>query len=155
MKFISKVEDVTCAVALFASTAVLFVNVVSRYVFHAGFSWSEELIRYLVVFVSFMALGGGIRKGLGIRIDVISQLSSERVKRKVDFLGDLAEAFFLVVALVLTGSLVVYTRNLGQTTPSTDVPMYVPYLGVFAGLLLSSVDGVVKVAGYFRRKGRE
>lgn len=155
MKYFSKVEDVTCAVALFASTAVLFINVVSRYLFHAGFSWSEELIRYLVVFVSFMALGGGIRKSMGIRIDIISQLSGPKVKRRMDLLGDFAEAAFLIIALVLTGSLVIYTRNMGQTTPSTDIPMYVPYLGVFFGLLLSSLDGVIKVAGYFRPKGRE
>ena len=155
MKFVSRVEDVACAVALFASTAVLFINVVSRYLFHAGFSWSEELIRYLVVFVSFMALGGGIRKSLGIRIDIISQLSGPKVRRRVDFLGDFAEAAFLVIALCLTGSLVLYTRSMGQTTPSTDVPMYVPYLGVFFGLLLSSLDGLVKVAGYFRTKEGE
>ena len=43
---LGKIEDVICAIALVFMTALTFANVVSRYVFSASFSFSEEITTY-------------------------------------------------------------------------------------------------------------
>ena len=53
-RFIERAEEFFCASAILLTTVVLFVNVVLRYGFSASTSWAEELIRYLMIWITFI-----------------------------------------------------------------------------------------------------
>lgn len=44
MNGLTKVEEFVLCVITVVVTAITFINVLSRYVFHSNFAWSEELV---------------------------------------------------------------------------------------------------------------
>ena len=68
MKILDRVEDVFCAASLLLTALVLFANVVLRYVFSASTSWAEELIRYLMIWITF--IGGSINRSIQINYNL-------------------------------------------------------------------------------------
>jgi TRAP-type C4-dicarboxylate transport system permease small subunit len=66
-------------IALMATMAVLvFVNVVSRYVFNYSIIWVEELTRYMMVWVGFIGSGLVLRYGAHIAVDAFQDLLPKR-----------------------------------------------------------------------------
>lgn len=60
--------------ALLASMAVLvFANVALRYVFGLSLSWVEELTRYMMIWIAWLAAGLALRDGAHIAIESLQQ----------------------------------------------------------------------------------
>ena len=74
LKILNKIEDVFCAVSLLLTTLILFVNVVLRYVFSASTSWAEEMIRYLMIWITFIGGSVCVRHSAHIRMDFLLTL---------------------------------------------------------------------------------
>ena len=75
LKILNKIEDVFCAVSLLLTTLILFVNVVLRYVFSASTSWAEEMIRYLMIWITFIGGSVCVRHSAHIRMDFLLRYS--------------------------------------------------------------------------------
>ena len=58
MNGITKVEEFVLCVITVVVTAITFINVLSRYVFHSNFAWSEELV--INVFILMIMFGCGL-----------------------------------------------------------------------------------------------
>ena len=54
-KILDYFEEGLCCVCLVVMTALTFINVLSRYVFNASLSFSEEITTYLFVLLSLLA----------------------------------------------------------------------------------------------------
>src|SRR5690606_21195173 len=51
---LSWAEDAFVSTLLITASAILFVNVVARYVFNTGLIWAEEFVRYEIVWLVFI-----------------------------------------------------------------------------------------------------
>ncbi len=122
-----------------AVTSVLFVvmivivfgQVIARYVLHNSLSWSEEIARYLLVWVVFLSAGYVLGQGSHIFLDVIFNIfprSLQRVFRKISCL------FLLGFSYVITNygwELVqVGTR---QKSSAVGLPMWLVYFAIPVG----------------------
>ena len=54
MKILDWIEEIICVFCTVVMTALVFANVLSRYVFHSSLSFSEEITTYLFVLLSMM-----------------------------------------------------------------------------------------------------
>lgn len=143
LKFLGKIEDVFCAVSLLLTTIVLFVNVVLRYAFSASTSWAEELIRYLMIWVTFIGGAVCVRRGAHIRMDFLLTMLSERAGRFLTRLVFLVAAVFCAALLVYSCQLVMFTVELEQTSPAMGVPMWIPYMAMPLGSGLMTMHFVL------------
>ena len=48
-----QIENVVMSLGLLTISGIVFANVIARYFFQTAFAWSEELARYVVVWVTF------------------------------------------------------------------------------------------------------
>ena len=71
MNGLTKVEEFVLCVITVVVTAITFINVLSRYVFHSNFAWSEELV--INVFILMIMLGCALatRDGSMITLSLI------------------------------------------------------------------------------------
>lgn len=155
MRLFEKVANY--ASIFFLSVAVLLVtfNVTARYVFNSGVPWCEEAIRYSVVFATFFGLSLVISKNECMKIDVLLQITTGKVKWFINLLGVLFE-FVVVWSLVyFSYLLVVETYETGQITPSTDYPMWIPYAVVFLGVLCCAISSVRALFAATRKGGEK
>ncbi|MDO6732383.1 TRAP transporter small permease [Marinovum sp. 2_MG-2023] len=67
-----------CCMALMA--ALIFVQVIMRYVFENSLVWSEELVRWLFIWTIWVGIAYAFRSGDHIRITMLSDRLSSRAR---------------------------------------------------------------------------
>ncbi len=128
-------------VVVFATiVVVVFGQVVSRFLFNAPFSWSEELARYLQVWLIMLGSAACLRKGLHLTVDYAIHSLPEGTKRNLRLLSLVAIVFFLGVVFLSGISLIAAT--LSQRTPALQIPFWVVYLARPVGSLLMFLESV-------------
>ncbi|HEY3368177.1 MAG TPA: TRAP transporter small permease [Symbiobacteriaceae bacterium] len=114
---------------------VIFANVFGRYVLHSSPPWSEELARYMMVWISALGAAVALRRGAHVGLDIVVQRLPARTRL-------VAEVTALLFALALTGVIAFFgfklaAFNMRQHSAAMRMPMGVPYASVpTAGLLM-------------------
>lgn len=138
-------------VLLTAMVAIVFANVVMRYVFGTSVIWSEEVARHLMIWLTFVGSGLALRTGAQIGIDSLQDAlprSAARVLRLVLALAMLA----LFVALAWYG--IDYAmRTRFQISAALGISMMYVYIGMPIGCALLAAHLLFVLRGYVR--GRE
>jgi len=132
---IVKILYFACAFLMLVMASVVTAQVVSRYVFGDPFTWTEELARYVFVWLSMLGMAIGVKYGAHIALDLL-----EKKLRGVSWKILIAVNQLLILAfgVFLTYSgfklMQVGTR---QTSPSLSLPMEWVYVVIpVSGLLI-------------------
>lgn len=135
-KGIERAEEAFCVVAFLVVSGVLFVNVVLRYAFSASTSWAEELIRYLMIWITFIGGCVCVRKGAHIRMDFILTMMPRRLGLWLTRAVYVLAAVFCAALCWYGTRLMIFAAGHGQTTPAMELPMWVPYAAMPLGSAL-------------------
>ena len=128
--------------ALAFTSALLFVNVVLRYVFLAPLNWAEELTLYLMVWIVFVGGSVAVRTRGHIAIDLLPLVLSPANRRRLAIGVALAALAFFAVFFWYSGQHVLRVRSIGQTTPVMGAPMWLAYLAMPVGSVLMGLRTV-------------
>ncbi len=71
---LSRFEEWTLLISVGVALIALFMNVVFRYGFNYTLAWSEELVREVIIFTTFIGCCAAVKKRSLIRIDASVQL---------------------------------------------------------------------------------
>ena len=85
-----------------AMTTIVIVEVVLRYGFNTGFSWSEELSRFLFIAITFIGASEALRKGQHASVSVFIDMLPNNVREKINFIVYIFMLLFLQVLYTLT-----------------------------------------------------
>lgn len=113
-------------------------GVFTRYAMGAQASWSEELARFLLIWIGILGAAYASGQNMHLAIDLIStKLSKTNNKRLNLFIRGLIIAFALFV-LVIGGTRLIYiSQVLGQLSPALRMPMSIVYAVVpLSGLFI-------------------
>ncbi|MDF1589939.1 MAG: TRAP transporter small permease [Desulfobacterales bacterium] len=79
LNFLDKVltffEEWTLFIAVMIALISLFFNVVLRYGFNYSLAWSEELVREVIIFTTFIGCSAAVKNRSMIKIDALVQLA--------------------------------------------------------------------------------
>lgn len=129
----------TLVVVVFAAiVAVVFGQVVSRFLFNAPFSWSEEVARYLQVWLIMLGSAACLRKGLHLTVDYAVHSLPESTRRSLRIVSLAGILLFLCVVFASGIALIAATSS--QRTPALQVPIWVVYLALPVGSLLMLLE---------------
>ena len=117
------------AVALFIALGVLLTAQVSmRFVLGLGYSWLEEIIRMLFVWVIFLGAAAAMRRGMHIRVGAGLFLFPRALRPLAAWSGDVL-LFGFCLAVTWHGlELVMSSADGGFRMQSTGMSMFWPYL---------------------------
>lgn len=148
----AKAIDVYCLVlkyviAFFLAVMVVLVfgNVVLRYGFNSGIAFSEELSRWLMVWLTFLGAVVALRERGHLGVDTLIIMLPPLGKR-ICFI--LSYGLMLVADwLLLSGSWTQVLINMGDRAPATNLSV-----GIFygAGLVFGASAGVILLYDIFR-----
>ena len=96
---IEKVCGIFCVLCFAAMTLAAILGVFFRYVMQSPFMWTEEVARYLLVWMGFTAINIALRRGQHIKVEVLSTLAPPKVAKFVSYLVDVLIAVFFIVLL--------------------------------------------------------
>jgi TRAP-type C4-dicarboxylate transport system permease small subunit len=108
-----------------------FLQIANRFVLNVSLSWSEELQRYLHIWIVFLAIPIGYRRGAHLGMNMLLERLPPLAQR---FLALLQELLWLVLALAIAGfatRIMEVAQN--QTSSSLGVTMDRIYLAQVVG----------------------
>lgn len=121
MKILDHLEEWIISLMLFAMTALAFMQVVRRYVFNTGFSWTLELTGVMFAVMIFVGISYGVRVGSHIGVDALVNLLGPQARRLVSIL---AVALCLVyVGFILYGSSIYVSKMREVGVELDDLPI--------------------------------
>ena len=149
-------EETIMIAIVWIATAVSTLQVVMRYVFTNSLSWPEELNRYLFIWFSYLALSYSVRYDCHTRIDIFETLIP-KLKKPLGVVCDVGFAPFCIYMIQPGWNVISQLIESGQTSSAMRLPMYIVYLALFCGLILSLIRLVQKYVLKFmgRGKGKE
>jgi TRAP-type C4-dicarboxylate transport system, small permease component len=113
-------------------------GVFTRYVYGNQADWSEELAKFLLIWVGLLGAAYASGQKLHLTIDLITDSLSLTGKNRLALLINVLIILFAFSVLVIGGGNLMYITNiLGQTSPALQLPMYLVYLVVpISGVLV-------------------
>ena len=136
MDRICKVIEYAVAAIILAAIAVSFIEVIRRYFFDRVFVWSDEFIRFCMVYVGLVGGAAAYRYGQLVCFDSLLNKLAPGPRFACGVASDLISLILLVVCFVLS------VRNLQSRSVVTalstgmKIPMTVPYLAFTIGFFL-------------------
>lgn len=139
------IEKMLCVIALALMSAVIVAQVFCRYVLNSSLSWSEELARYLFIWMIYIGISYGVKLDKHICVDAVYSFAPKSIKRYYAIVSYLLFLLF-AVAMVYYGILVVGMQiSSGQVSPAIGVPMQYVYAAPVVGFVLTAIRLVQKV----------
>jgi TRAP-type C4-dicarboxylate transport system permease small subunit len=134
----------TAIVAMMAAMAALvFVNVVTRYGFGVSLNWSEEIARYLMVWVTYVGAGLAMREGMHVALEYLQGLLPRRWTR-------IARGGLWAIILTVAG--VQFSHFAwNQRSPVMGWRMGMVYLAIPVGSLLFALHLVLIVSSFVQK----
>jgi len=139
-KILSFFEEWTLFITVLVAMVALFCNVVLRYGFNYSLAWSEELVRHVIIYTTFIGCSTAIKNRSTIRIDALVQLVP-KLKFPLAMLSHFVTMAFAAVMIYygyLMAAMQVETR---QKTLILEIPT----VFLYAILLLMGVMMLLRV----------
>jgi TRAP-type transport system small permease protein len=140
-----KLLDLLMVVALALMVVLVFGNVVMRYGFNSGFTLSEELSRWLFVWMTFLGAVVALNERAHLGTDTL--VSRLPIKGKRFCLGLSYLLMLYICWLVFKGSLEQTKVNLSSTSAVMEVSMGIFYA---TGLVFAVLGGLVLLSSFWR-----
>nr|WKN36237.1 TRAP transporter small permease [Tunicatimonas sp. TK19036] len=118
---------------LISIMALMVVNVLwqvaSRYLMQSPSSFTDELSRYLLIWLSLLGASYVTGKKMHLSIDLLMQNINTRRQKTLNTVIYSLVALFAFLAMVVGGIRLLYiVFSLGQTSPALEIPMGIVYL---------------------------
>ena len=137
---IARFEAVVLAYGVILMAINSVANVLGRYVFSQSIYFSEELNQFLIVLITFVGLGYAARKGRHIRMSAIYDQLSDRNKKILMILIAAVTCAVMFVLAYYSYKYVARVAKLGKVTPALQVPLYLTYLWVPVGFVITGIQ---------------
>ena len=142
------------SITLFITWQVIYRYIITQFIERAGAAvWTEELSRYIFIWISYLALSVAIKKRSSIRVDMLYDHLPPRLQQ-------ISWIVVEVLFFILTATIAYYgwgqierLQEYPQHTTALRIPFLIPYLilpfgfGLMCFRLLQSLYKQVKVCG--------
>ncbi len=105
---VDRAEDI-CLVVMFAiMVAAIFLQVIMRFVFNNSLSWSEELGKFMFVWISWLGISIGERRNEHIKITLVTDRLPFKAQKVVLIIANIVLFAILAVTIYYAVELVFY-----------------------------------------------
>lgn len=147
-RILSIYEKTMGTVALLTMLALVFYQVLARFIFGTQLRWSEELARYLMLYISFIGIGAGIMYHKHVGVDVLGNFLKPAQKKVLKLIVGFLTLAIIVFFTYISGSVTIRILKSGQVSPAAHIPMWIPYATIpvgFFGGILREIEEMIKI----------
>ncbi|MEI4474112.1 TRAP transporter small permease [Frigidibacter sp. MR17.24] len=143
LRWLDRYFEISIGVALMSSmTIILAIQVFMRYVMGASLYWSEELARYIFIWLIYLGISYSARQMTHIKVDAALGLFPLKLRPWVVFLGDMLFLGFALFIVWTSWTVVQRQMMLGQTSTAMQIPMWFVYSAPLVGFALTAIRQV-------------
>ena len=125
-KVLSFFEDWTLFISVIVALVALFFNVVLRYGFNYTLAWSEELVREVIIYTTFIGCCSAVKNRSMIKIDASVQLFP-KLKTTLTYFSNLVILIFSVMMMTYGWQMAALQARTFQKTLILQIPLVYLY----------------------------
>jgi C4-dicarboxylate transporter DctQ subunit len=149
-KFSNALESATLwfiAVALAVMTVVVFAQVVFR-AMSASLPWSEELSRYLMIYLTYLGVSVGVKRKSHIAVEFLVNRFPVKVQNTVEIITNII--CIICCAIIFFYGMQLVGITMMQKSPALRIPMGAAYFSLVLGGLLMIIHFLINTLDSFR-----
>lgn len=132
-------DDSLVFITFWGLSFVVFLQFFTRYVLNDSYTWTEEIARYLLIWMTFFGLFMAVRKESNVAVEIFYRWFPMRLRRALSRFVDAVAIVFYGASTWLCVELALGTR---QSMTSIDWPKSVIYWGAAFGLAVSTLYAI-------------
>ena len=125
-KILTFFEEWTLFVTVIVALVALFVNVVLRYTINYSLAWSEELVREVIIYTTFIGCSAAVKSRTMIKIDASVQLLP-RFKMPLTYFSNFAIMIFAGMMIYYGWLMAMLQYRTDQKTIIMEIPLVILY----------------------------
>ncbi|MFW6077222.1 MAG: TRAP transporter small permease [Hyphomicrobiales bacterium] len=129
-------DDSLVLIVFWVLAGVVFLQFFTRYILNDSYTWTEEIARYLLIWVTFFGLFMVVRKQSNVAVEIFYRWLPLTLRRVLSTVVDVIAVMFYAAATYLCILLALRTQ---QSMTSIDVPKAGIYWGVTFGLAVATL----------------
>ena len=131
-------EEILLVPALAFSTILIFAQVCTR-AFGNSISWSEELVRYLYVWETWLGVSYATKRGSQLRITMIRDKLSPKGQMAIEIFVTIVWLAFAAFVFYMGVRAIGQIAKFGQVSSALRVPLKYCFLSIPVGMAMMSV----------------
>lgn len=144
-KIYNQVEEKIISWSFLILVALIFLQVIYRYILHDAITWSEELCRYIYVWECWVGVSLVQHEGRHLQLTFILERFNTKKKRIVRICVDIV-CFATAILLIYYGlQMALLTASLGTTSPVLGIPTVIYYLCLPIGCILYVIRIIIEI----------
>ena len=132
-------EEVLLSIFLIILITLTSVNVVLRYIFNSGLTWSDEVCKYCLIFSGFISIGYWVRRNSGICVDALVQTFSEPLRKVLGIIVQFIVLAFFLAMFKSSFHVLEGIKRSGQVSGTLQISMVYVYTAPVIGFGLAVI----------------
>lgn len=132
-------EEVILVILLVCMIFILGLQIVLRYVFKNSLSWSEELVRYMFVWSTFIGIPYCIKNNTSIRVNQFKTAMPINVQNILSYVDKFIMFILFLIMAVFSIDIVNSSFASGQSSAAIGIPSWLIQISVPIGSVLSII----------------
>ena len=141
MKFLrflnDHLEEYLLVFLMVVEVVVVFAQVVTRYVFHSPLAWSEELARYMFIWLVWIGAAYATKMRKNIIIDVVCSKLQGDVKLIREIINFVLFVVLMLFMLWTTSTVMMQVYESNSIGTGTHLPMWIVWLSLPLSMALN------------------
>lgn len=143
-------ESTICMILMVAFCAILFLQVVMRKVFNNSLSWSEELARYIFIWMVFIGISYGAKQMKHLKIDVFLNIFPKKFRAFIIVIADVIVLVFGGIVVFAAYITVSKYLQVGTASPAVHIPYWFIHSAPIVGYSLTIIRQVQTILYRFK-----
>ena len=138
-----RASELLAALGVFICVGLNLAQVAFRYFLYAPLPWSEEVMRYAMIWVAMLGATAALGRAELPAVNLFATSGNERLKRILAIVAALSVVGFCVTLIVAGWPTL--RRAFRAVSPAAEIPLHYPYLAVFIGSALMALLALVLI----------
>ena len=139
-RWVEAFEALVLIFAILAMAALSIANVIGRNLFDHSLSFVTELNQALIVLITFVGIGYGVRHARHIRMSALYDQLHGWPRKALLVLSHFGTAVLLLALAWYAVQYVEQNARIGRVTPALQIPLYWVYMWVPVGLAMGALQ---------------
>ncbi len=142
--------EIALVFLLVAMTLTVFSQVIARYIFEAPLSWSEELARFILIWLSMLSAAYAFKTKSHFALTILVNKMPEKHQKFTSFcINFIVAIFFLIICYYSV--IFVHSVN-GHVAPALQISMQIPYSSIIVASGLISIFSLLSAVKIIPKK---
>ena len=132
----NKLEEVFLVILMALAVIIVSAQIVTRFVLKTPLPWSEELARYMFIWLVWVGAAFATKERKHIRIDVVVSRLPQIGQKACTIISTIIWIGFTIFMVYISAVLTSSVMTGGQTGTGSGMPMWIPYSAIPVGMAL-------------------